>query len=273
MFSSAVIRKFCPLAVIAMASAACATDATGADGFDADTGPAATEVVHPRVVGQFTTDEHAHLTFYAESDAAGAPMISIEIESPARTPVLDAVLAQQPSALELFTALQPALRAPDELVREHQLLAQGDAMYSAEPRALVTASVAASNAVEDFRCVDNYAGWLATLPPALDGSYAAIDTGTTTGYVGYAPRFYFDVCRVSSSMFAYVVQTQRRSNSLAAWATFNSAALGLNQRYRFVHNSLSFCDSFQWRLYVNPVGGSYFRGASWATEKSCAITS
>jgi hypothetical protein len=131
-----------------------------------------------------------------------------------------------------------------------------------------------SHIVESFNCAGNYVGWEAAFnawAPPLDGQYTDPDTGTTTGYVGYAPKFYFDVCRTTASSFAYIVRTERRSNAAAAWAVFNDGSpLGVNQRYRFFRNSFT-CSSFQYRLFVNPAGGSYYRGATWADEWSCQI--
>jgi hypothetical protein len=42
---------------------------------------------------------------------------------------------------------------------------------------------------------------------------------------------------------------------------------------RFYRNSFT-CTSYQWRLYVNaPFGGAYYRGATWADQWSCQISS
>jgi hypothetical protein len=270
-----IVRKLCPIAAIAVAAAACASEASGPVDFSADTGPAAVgEVARPRVVAQVMTEERAQITFYNERSVADDPVISMEIVSPGLTPALDAVLSQRPSALELFVAMQPTQRAPDELVREHKLLARVDAAYRAEPRALVAAS-ASGGEKSSFACVGNYAGWLAAFhawAPPLDGQYAAIDIGATSGYVGYAPKFYFDVCRVTASSFGYVVKTEQRINATQPWLpVYDGSPLGLNQRYRFYRNTFT-CANFQYRLYVEPFGGSYFRGATWADEWSCAIT-
>ena len=270
-------------AALAAVAAGCGTDDTegvaggvaGEVDFTADTGPAAVENAQPHVVAQVTTSEGAELTFYGEPAAGDDPVISVAIASTSATPTVDAVLAQNPSALELFVALAPGKAAPDELVREHRLLAQVDAAYAAEPRRLAGASVVGSHAVDSFVCAGNYAGWLASFTawaPPLDGSYTGLDSGASSGYVGYAPKFYFDVCRTTSSIFAYAVRTERRSNSGAAWSVFDDGSpLGVNQRYRFFRNSFT-CSSFQYRLFVEPVGGSYYRGATWAKEWSCVIT-
>ena len=271
---SASFRIPCTSVLAAIAIAGCASQAGPAE-FAADTGPVATAVDQPRVVAQLTTDEGARITFYNERAVGADPVISVAIANATATPVVDAVLAQQPSALELFVALQPGRPAPAELVREHQLLAAADAAYTAEPRRLTGASAAGSAVVGSFACVGNYDGWLAAFnawAPPLDGKYTANNIGTTTGYVGYAPKFYFDVCRVTASGFGYTVRTERRSNANAAWAVFDDGSpVGLNQRYRFFRNTFT-CSSFQYRLYVDPFGGSYFRGATWADEWSCAIT-
>jgi hypothetical protein len=276
MSRSALSRMQCALAAIAIAAGGCAAQAgqTGPADFAADTGPEATAVDQPRVVAQITTDEGARITFYNERAAGDDPVISVAIANATATPVVDAVLAQQPSALELFVALQPGRAAPDELVREHRLLAAIDAAYTPQPR-LLTAASAIGSPPESFACAGNYAGWLAAFnawAPPLDGKYTATNVGATSGYVGYAPKFYFDVCRVTASSFGYVVRTERRINANDAWAIFdNGSPLLLNQRYRFFRNTFT-CSSFQYRLFVEPSGGSYFRGATWADEWSCAIT-
>lgn len=264
------------LAAIAAMATGCAAEGPARVDVLAETGPDADgEAARPRVVAQITTDEGAQIAFYNEREITEDPVISVAISSPNSTPVVDSVLAQKPSALELFVALRPNQPAPDELVREHRLLAEVDAAYSAEPRRLIAARVAGSNVVESFSCAGNYDGWLAAFnawAPSLDGQYTAPDTGTSSLYVGYAPKFYFDVCRTTSSLFAYLVHTDRRSNASAAWGVFDDGTpLGLNERYRFFRNTFT-CSSYQYRLYVEPVGGSYFRGATWAKEFSCQIT-
>ncbi|HZJ66882.1 MAG TPA: hypothetical protein VFD36_25420 [Kofleriaceae bacterium] len=265
--------------MLAASLAACGTSATGtatgpAD-FTADTGGDATTVDAPRIVSRITTGEGATVTFFNERDVADDPVISIAIASPDATPVMDALLAQRPSALELYRALQPAKAAPDELVREHRLLAQVDSAYDPEPRALTAASVAGSNGTEPFAC-GSFSHWKSAFDawaPPLDGQYAATEGASTSGYVGYAPKFYFDVCRTTTSMWAWVVHTERRTSSAAAWSVFDDGSpLGGNERYRFFRNSFT-CSSYQYRLFVNVVfGGSYYRGATWADEFSCQIT-
>jgi hypothetical protein len=272
------MSRFCLSAsfVAAIAAFGCATEEAAPVDFNADTGGVATTAVEARVVAEFTTKEGATLKFMNENDASADPLISVEIFSPDSTPIVDALLAQEPSALELYLALQPQATAPEELVREHRLYAAADPSVSAQPRVLTTN--VPSSIVESFSCQNNYAGWLAAFTawaPALGGPgspYTAVNTGTTTGYVGYAPKFYFDVCRITASPYAYAVRTERRSNSGAAWGVIdNGSPLGLNQRYRFYRNSFT-CSSFQHRLYVNPVGGSYYRGAAWSDEWSCQIS-
>jgi hypothetical protein len=262
--------------VLAASVAACGASDPDAVDFSADTGGDATGAATPRIVTKITTDEGATVTFFNERDLADDPVISIAIASPDTTPVMDALLAQQPSALELYRALQPAKAAPDELVREHRLIAQADSSYALEPRALVAASVAGSNVTEPFTC-GSFAHWKAAFDawiPALPGYYTATEGASTSGYVGYNPRFYFDVCRLTVSQWAWGVHTDRRTNSGAAWSVFNDGSpLGANQRYRFFRNTFT-CSSFQYRLFVNVVfGGSYYRGAAWSAENSCEITS
>jgi len=266
-----------PLAlVLAVSAAACGTTASGPADFLADTGGDATgPAAAPRIVSRITTGEGATVTFFNERALAEDPVISIAISSPDATPVMDALLAQQPSALELYHALQPAKAAPDELVREHRLLAEIDSAYAPEPRTLTAASVAGSSVTEPFAC-GSFSHWKSAFDawaPPLDGQYAATENASTSGYVGYAPKFYFDVCRITTSMWAWGVRTDRRSNSAAAWSVFDDGSpLGGNQRYRFFRNSFT-CSSFQYRLFVNVVfGGSYYRGATWADEFSCQIT-
>lgn len=266
------------IAVIAAATIGCGAERTEPIDFLSDTGGEATgEPAAPRLVSRITTGEGATLEFLNENEPSDDPSILVKISSPASTPIVDALLSQHPSALELYLALQPGTEPPGELAREHRLLAAADPAYSAEPRALTAASVAGSSVVETFSCANNYAGWLAAFSawaPPLDGQYAASEIGVTSGYVGYAPRFYFDVCRTTNSAWAYVVRTERRTNSAGAWAILNDGSpLGPNQRYRFYRNS-PVCTSFQYRLYVNaPFGGAYYRGATWADEFSCQISS
>ncbi len=266
-------RSFAALSLGLTLVAACAGDTPEPANFHADTGGEATgDAAEPRVVARLTTAEDAAVVFMAELDDA-APVISIEIASPNETPTLDALLAQEPSALELHLALAPGRTPPPELVAEHARLAEADPAYAPAPRHLVPETVAGSAIVEPFSCVNNYAGWFASFDawaPDLAGEYAATNVGTTTGYVGYAPKFYFDVCRITSGAAAYAVRTERRSNSAAAWGIFDNGPLGLNQRYRFFRNSFT-CTSYQWRLYVNPNFGSYHRGAKWSNEWSCQI--
>jgi hypothetical protein len=260
-----------------VASVAACTGSTGSADFLADTGGDAAPTQNPpRVVTRFTTDEGATVTFLNEREAGDDPVISIAISSPDSTPVMDALLAQQPSALELYRALQPRKAPPDELVREHRLLAEVDTTYAVEPRALSATSVAGSNITEPFTC-GTFSNWKTAFDawaPPLDGQHAATEDASTSGYVGYAPKFYFDVCRFTSSMWAWVVHTERRINSSVAWSVFDDGSpLGGNHRYRFFRNSFT-CSSYQYRLFVNVVfGGSYYRGATWADEFKCVITS
>lgn len=266
------------IAALAAATIGCSAEDAAPIDFLSDTGGEATGApAEPRLVSRITTGEGATLEFLNENEPSGDPVISVKITSPASTPIVDALLSQQPSALELHLALQPGTAPPAELVREHRLLAAADPAYAAEPRALTAASVAGSDVVENFSCANNYNGWLAAFngwAPPLDGQYTGADAGVTTGYVGYAPKFYFDVCRTTNSSFAYAVRTERRTNSGAAWSIFDDGSpLGPNQRYRFYRNSFT-CTSYQWRLYVNaPFCGAYYRGATWADQWSCQISS
>lgn len=227
------------------------------------------------IVARIITGEGATVTFLKEREATDVPVISIAISSPESTPVIDALLAQQPSALELYRALRPDKAAPDELVREHRLLAQVDTAYTSEPRALSTAG---SNITENFIC-GSFAAWSEAFidwVPPLPGINISTQGIATTVYVGYAPKFYFDVCRTTSSTVSFVVRTERRSNPGAPWTLFDDGSpLFQNQRYRFFQNNWQTgCSSFQYRLYVNPVGGgSYYRGATWADERPCRLTS
>lgn len=267
-------------AMAAFVAAVAAVAACGASGgapadFLADTGGDALTQDPPRVVARLTTGEGATVTFFNERAPGDDPVISIAIASPEATPEIDALLAQKPSALELYRALVPSKAAPDELAREHRLLAEVDSAYALEPRALTAASVAGSSVTEPFTC-GSFTSWKAAFDawaPPLDGQYAATEGASTTGYVGYAPKFYFDVCRTTSSMWAWGVRTDRRTNASAMWSVFDDGSpLGGNHRYRFFRNTFT-CSSFQYRLWVNVVfGGAYYRGATWADEWSCQIT-
>lgn len=262
----------CLVSALAILVPACVTEDARSVSPDPGVGDPAAP---PHVVTRITTDERAQLTFYNERAAGDDPVISVEISSPESTPVIDALLAQQPSALELFAALQPNRAAPDELVREHRLLAAVDAGYAATPRALIAASAVGSNVVEPFSCAGNFLGWQAAFlawTPALDSETTGAIAGASSLNVDYSPKFYFDVCRTTNSGFAYVVRTDRRSSPSGAWNVFDDGSpLALNQRYRFFRNTFT-CSSFQYRLFVDPVGGSYFRGAAWDDAWSCTIT-
>lgn len=270
----AQIHRLAGALLLAATATACSTSTEPPVDFTADTGSPASTAAEPRVVAEVTSREGATVRFLDERAAGSDPIISIEIASPASTPVLDALLAQQPTALELYRAIAPGQAAPAELVREHQLIADHDASYAREPRLLTSEGVAQTNLTEDYAC-GTFAHWKAAFDawaPPLDGQYAAAETATTSGYVGYAPKFYFDVCRTTTSNYAYVARTERRTNSAAAWSIYNDGSpLGGNQRYRFFRNTFA-CSSYQYRLYVVPAGGGgYYRGATWADEFGCSF--
>jgi hypothetical protein len=90
----------------------------------------------PRVVTSIKTVDGAKVTFVDESEPGGEPSIGVEISNSLTTPITDALLDQEPTALELYQALAPAGQAaPAQLVREHALIS------SAPPRQLTVAAV------------------------------------------------------------------------------------------------------------------------------------
>src|SRR5689334_4440601 len=179
------------LAALACSSsvAACATDEDA-------TPEAATSAA--RVVARVETPEGASVIFVDESDPeqGGAPSIGVEILSSTTTPTTDALLAQDPTALELYLALAPASQAPRALVVDHELSSAAAGRPDAAPRRLAVAA-ATGESVGPYDCADtvswvnDFKAWA----PVLDGEYIApsAESGYTTGYVGYAPTFYFDV--------------------------------------------------------------------------------
>ena len=116
--------------------------------------------------------------------------------------------------------------------------------------------------------------------PVLDGEYiaGAAESGYTTGYVGYAPTFYFDVCRPADVVWApnaYYTGVQRRTGSSGTWSTISTNTDALNyqfRRWRYYRTSLT-CTSYQYQLVVmaSPLANHYRRAARWADEWSCQI--
>lgn len=243
------------------------------------------------VLAEIETVDGARVTFLDEGEAGGEPVIGVEIVSATETPVTDGVLAQDPSALELYLALVPDARVgadvPPALVRDHERLAAHSSDHARTPRMLVV-PVPRSESVRIYNCNDaskwkkDFQSWA----PSLDGGYIQIwESSDSTGYIGYAPKFYFDVCNPSPDPPVGVVsprarprgtvavRVQRRPGASYAWSTFNQQVYGLlntDRRWRYYRNS-SPCSSHQYRLVVNSTG-TYHRAARWSDERSCQIT-
>jgi hypothetical protein len=264
---TALIRSlpFCVLAI------AC-TDPTSPDEATFDRSNAADpvgEAAPVDVVATLETEDGARVTFIDVGDG-----VAVEITNSLTTPATDRVLAQDPSALELYLAISPTAKPPRALVDAH--IASG----GGEPRQL-RISMGTGEASGYYDC-DDVSQWESDFDawaPDLDGEYFSPSwhTGATTGYVGYAPNFYFDVCRpttiVSATSNAHVI-AQRRSSSGAAWQTISTqgdTALDLQQRrWRFRMTS-NVCTSFQYQLYATTGSHRHRRAARWSDEWSCSI--
>lgn len=282
------IRSSCLAATLVFAAAACTSNDTGVPAPAADfrSSPVddavdGTALPSP-VVAEVRTVDGARLIFHDDGLPGGDPVISVEIASDTVTPATDAVLAAEPSALELYLATAKlGAAAPAALVRDHELLAAAG-LAATEPRALAVAT-AVGETYGPYPCHDtrswrnDFTSWA----PVLDGEYiaASAEEGVTTGYVGYAPKFYFDVCRPYDIVFndnTVFTIVQRRPGSSYAWTNVNSATDALDyqeRRWRYYRNSWS-CSSYQYRLYVSaPAHIPYRRAARWSDQWSCQIGS
>lgn len=221
------------------------------------------------VIKTLETEDGARVTFIDVGDG-----VAVEITNTFTTPATDRVLAQDPTALELYLAISPAAKAPSVLVDDHV------ASRGGEPRQLrIAMGTAEASGYYDCNDVSQWEDDFEAWAPALDGGYFSPSwhTGATTGYVGYAPNFYFDVCRpttiVSGTSNAHIA-AQRRSSSGAAWQTISTqgdTALDLQQRrWRFRMTS-NVCSSFQYQLYAFTGIHRHRRAARWSDEWSCQI--
>jgi hypothetical protein len=264
-------------ATLVLSLAACATeDITPFT--DEGTGPANT-TTSGQVIATAKTSDGATLVFVNENAGDQAPSIGVEIANSTNTPMTDALLEQQPSALELYLAVVPGVTPPRALLRDHELWSAAHGEGSKAPRQLAIAAID-GEALIPYNCADS-AAWTAAFmawAPVLAGQYIATnESGYTTGYVGYAPKFYFDVCRPwdqVAGLIPYFTGVQRRSSSAAAWVTINANTNALNfqqRRWRYFHNTPT-CSSFQYRLVVSSGSGLYHRAARWANEWSCQIS-
>ena len=265
------ISKAAFVGVFATCVAACGTEPVAQE-FNVEPGEAAT-VVEAKVVATVKTIDGAQVRFLDES-GGGEPSIGIEITNSLKTPITDSLLAQGPTALELYQAIAPKGQAPSALVQEHAHASDR------APRQLVAAALDGESS--GFYDCANTVAWKASFQawsPVLDGEYTATsESGATTGYVGYAPRFYFDVCRpydLAAGLVPYYTGVERRSSSSASWVKINSNSDALDyqeRRWRYYHSSLT-CSSFQYRLHVVGTGPNrYHRAARWADEWSCGVT-
>ncbi len=264
------------LAGLMMSAAGCvAQEGDVAEKFTADPGGDVAAAAPARVVASLKTVDGATVQFVDESEPGAEPSIGVEISNSLKTPVVDALLAQEPSALELYLALAPAGEAPSALVREHAL--QG----AAAPRQLAANQLDGESSGY-FDCADS-TGWQTAFQawsPVLDGEFIGKnESGYTTGYVGYAPKFYFDVCRpydLVAGLIPYYTGVQRRTSSTGTWTTINSNTDALDyqqRRWRYYRSTIT-CSSYQYRLVVSGTSTNrYHRGARWADEWSCQIGS
>ncbi|MEZ4360795.1 MAG: hypothetical protein R3B48_11480 [Kofleriaceae bacterium] len=242
--------------------------------FNADHGPFEAAPSVGEAVAQITTADGATLSFINEGEPGAEPSIGVEIASSSPTPVTDALLAQDPSALELYQAVAPGRRAPQALLTDHERAASGRA-----PRQLVAAAL--DGETRSYYPCDDTTSWrnsFTAWAPVLDGQYIATnESGLTYGYVGYAPKFYFDVCRpfdIVAGLGAYYTGVQRRASSAGTWATINTMTGALNiqqRRWRYYHNTPT-CSSYQYRLVVSSGSNRYHRAARWADEWSCQLS-
>jgi hypothetical protein len=230
--------------------------------------PAAAETAG-EAIATLETEDGARVTFIDVGDA-----VAVEITNDLKTPATDRVLAEDPTPLELYLAISPAAKPPRALVDNHA------ASRGGEPRSLRIA-MGTAEASGYYDC-DDVAQWEADFDawaPTLDGEYISPGwhNGLTTGYVGYAPNFYFDVCRpttiVSGTSNAHVV-AQRRSSAAAPWTTISTqgdTALDLQlRRWRFRLTSIT-CSSYQYQLSALTGIHRHRRAARWSNEWSCQI--
>jgi hypothetical protein len=261
--TASLIRSL-PLCLLAVAC----TDPLSSD----EQTPTATPAVS--VIDTLETEDGARVAFLDVGDEVGGTAIAIEITNTFVTPATDRVLAEDPTALELYLAISPTAKPPRALVDDHVVNRGG------EPRQLrIAMGTAEASGYYDCDDVSQWEDDFEAWAPALDDGYLSPGwhTGATTGYVGYAPNFYFDVCRpttITSATSNAHVAAQRRSNSGAAWQTISTqgdTALDLQQRrwrYRLTSNT---CSSYQYQLYAFTGSHRHRRAARWSDEWSCAI--
>jgi hypothetical protein len=231
------------------------------------------------VLAEILAPDGATLIFINEGEPGGEPVIGVEILSATSTPVTDGLLAQHPSALELFLATAAGAAAPGELVRDHERLAAGSADYSIAPRTLLVLQAQAETSGY-YDCANTHA-WAADFggwAPTLAGEYIQTsEQGSKSGYVGYAYKFYFDVCRPwdVAPTYTYYTGVFRRPGSNYDWVRINSKTDALNyqqRRWRYYRNTLT-CTSYQYQMRVSSGSGYYHRAARWSEEWSCQRSS
>lgn len=239
------------------------------------------------VVAEVETLDGARVIFINDGNDGedGEDAIGVEIVSAIDTPRTDALLAQNPSALELFLALAPGARAPEELVRDHQRLAATSDEHDITPRALeLSSAFEASGAYDCSKAAkwkDDFNNWA----PDLAGRYVeSFKYGDTSGYVGHAPKFYFDVCSAPSpppkladeprpKRHGSSVTVQRRPGPGYSWSVINALGNALDQqqrRWRYYRNT-STCSIHEYRLVVK-THNYHHRGSAWSDEWKCEIT-
>lgn len=240
------------------------------------------------VIAALEAPDGAMITFIADWQADGEPAIGVEIVSTPHTPHTDALLAQEPSALELFLALVPGTNVseaiPAALVRDHERLAEYSSDYAKTPRAL-TAPRVQGETVHRYDCSQTQdwgAAFMSWAPELANERINVWKFQDTIDDVGYAYKFYFDICRPAPLLGGaghdtlqgpYITRVQRRPGSSNPWVTINQHPLALDgpeRRWRYYRNA-HLCSSHQYRLVVD-TSGPYHRAARWSNEWSCTIT-
>jgi hypothetical protein len=227
------------------------------------------------VLAEIVAPDGASILFINEGEPGGEPAIGVEIVNATSTPFTDALLAQHPSALELFLATAAGAAPPAELVQDHERLAASSADYSRVPRTLLLLQ-AQEETSGYYDCANTHA-WAADFggwAPSLAGEYIQTsEQGYKTGYVGYAFKFYFDVCRPWNvgPTYTYYTGVFRRAGANYEWVRINTKTDALDyqqRRWRYYRNTNT-CSSYQYRLLVSSGTGYYHRAARWSEEWSC----
>lgn len=247
------------------------TEPIDIDAVEAGSGPAL-------VVADIQAPDGARLIFINEGGPDGEPAIGVEIASATDSPQTDILLAQHPSALELFLAVAAGALVPDELIRDHERLAAASVEYSTIPRALLLPQAQGeTSGYYDCASAQTWASDFGDWAPVLAGEYIQTnEQGSTTGYVGYAYKYYFDVCRPYdvAPTYTYYTGVFRRPGANYDWVRINTQTDALDyqqRRWRYYRNTYT-CTSYQYQLMVSSGNGYYHRAARWSDQWSCHIS-